>query len=170
MNPAASSSCTIGGTIRWMSPELLYPDQSGLGDSRPTKQSDCYALGMVIYEVLSGKVPFAPFNRYIVMRKVMEGERPERPEGTEGVWFTDDLWRMLNRCWAAKPKRRPHIAVVLRCLGRVSRALDSEAPSQQVGENVGMDEDGWDIASDSSGSFSRFGLLNFFGSLFRILC
>ena len=34
-----------------MSPELLDPDQFGITDSRPTKQSDCYALGMVVYEV-----------------------------------------------------------------------------------------------------------------------
>ena len=40
-----------GGTIRWMSPELLYPAMFGFDNSRPTKQSDCYAFGMVIYEV-----------------------------------------------------------------------------------------------------------------------
>ena len=37
-----------------MSPELLDPERFGMPeseDSRPTKQSDCYALGMVIYEV-----------------------------------------------------------------------------------------------------------------------
>ena len=39
------------GTIRWMSPELLDPDRFKVSDSRPTKQSDCYALGMVVYEV-----------------------------------------------------------------------------------------------------------------------
>jgi len=49
-------SFTPGGTTRWMSPELLDPDQYGLPDSRPTKQSDCYALGMVVYEVFVGVV------------------------------------------------------------------------------------------------------------------
>ena len=34
-----------------MSPELLYPKKYGLKECRPTKPSDCYALGMVIYEV-----------------------------------------------------------------------------------------------------------------------
>jgi len=37
-----------------MSPELLYPERFGMPeseDNRPTRQSDCYALGMVIYEV-----------------------------------------------------------------------------------------------------------------------
>jgi serine/threonine protein kinase len=51
---------------------------------QPTKESDCYALGMVIYEVLSGQAPFASFKDFIVMRKVIEGERPGRPEGAEG--------------------------------------------------------------------------------------
>jgi len=40
-----------GGTARWMSPELLNPELFGLANSRPTKQSDCYGLGMVVYEV-----------------------------------------------------------------------------------------------------------------------
>ena len=57
--PTSMSSDTLmsfvsGGTTRWMSPELLVPEQFGIpaneGD-RPTRQSDCYALGMVIYEV-----------------------------------------------------------------------------------------------------------------------
>ena len=47
-------SFTGGGTRRWMSPELLHPERfeiPELEDNRPTRQSDCYALGMVIYEV-----------------------------------------------------------------------------------------------------------------------
>jgi len=47
-------SFTEGGTYWWMSPELLDPERFGMPepeDNRPTKQSDCYALGMVIYEV-----------------------------------------------------------------------------------------------------------------------
>jgi serine/threonine protein kinase len=47
-------SFTEGGTHRWMSPELLDPEMFQIPQSegnRPTRQSDCYALGMVIYEV-----------------------------------------------------------------------------------------------------------------------
>jgi serine/threonine protein kinase len=39
-----------GGTYRWMSPELLDPEGFG-SNGHPTRESDCYALGMVIYEV-----------------------------------------------------------------------------------------------------------------------
>ena len=42
---------THGGTLRWMSPELIDPSGFGVEGKRPTKMSDCYAFGMVIYEV-----------------------------------------------------------------------------------------------------------------------
>lgn len=44
-------SFTSGGSLRWMSPELLDPKKFNAPDPRPTKESDRFALGMVIYEV-----------------------------------------------------------------------------------------------------------------------
>jgi serine/threonine protein kinase len=126
-----------------MSPELLDPDQFGFKDSRPTKESDSYALGMVILEVLSGQAPFKRFKDVIVMRMLMEGKRPERPNGPEGAWFTDDLWRMLNLCWEPQRAKRPSIEAVLVFLGQVSETW--EPPSIQAGEDVEMDEEAWDL-------------------------
>jgi serine/threonine protein kinase len=151
-----------------MSPELLAPDLLGLKNSRPTKSSDCYALGMVIYEVLSGQAPFAPFSQYVVMRKVMDGEHPEKPEGVEGAWFTDELWRMLNRCWATRPESRPSVAVVLECLERVSR--DPEPPVLQVYDDLGADEGDWNFTNNSSRKSSWFNPRRFVALLRRILC
>jgi len=54
-------SFTGGGTRRWMSPELLDPERFRIPESegdRPTRQSDCYAFGMVIYEVGVWASPF----------------------------------------------------------------------------------------------------------------
>ena len=152
-----------------MSPELLDPDQFGFKDGRPTKASDCYALGMVIYEVLAGQAPFTPYKDFIVMRKVIEGERPGRPEGAEGAWFTDYLWEILQICWDTQPGARPSIEVVLECLKRVSRTW--KPPSPQLNEDVEMDEDDWDLTtvSDSSGMVPRLNPL-LFASLWRILC
>ena len=110
-----------GGTYRWMSPELFYPENFGLTDSRPTKHSDCYALGMVMYEVLSGRVPFPRHNICAVVAKVSRGERPGRPRGAERRWFTDEVWGVLQRCWAPRRDHRPKIGDVLRCLEEASR-------------------------------------------------
>ena len=46
----SETAASFGGTCRWMSPELLDPQRFG-SKGRPTRESDCYALGMVIYEV-----------------------------------------------------------------------------------------------------------------------
>ena len=44
--PLSSTTVSSAGTVRWMSPELFFGQNSS-----PTRESDCYALGMVIYEV-----------------------------------------------------------------------------------------------------------------------
>ena len=116
-NYATVSATTNAGTTRWMGPELLHPELFGFKGGRPTKQSDCYALGMVILEVLSGERPFLRDTEFIVMRKVLDGERPERPEG---AWFTDDLWRTLEQCWSPHPNGRPTVEALLECLARQS--------------------------------------------------
>jgi len=114
-----------------MSPELFDPGKFGLQDSRPTKESDCYALGMVIYEVLSRQIPFASYRSATIIWKVISGERPKRPQGEESVWFTDDLWGILELCWEARPGGRPNIEAVLECLGRISW------PSPSMGDELG---------------------------------
>ena len=104
-----------------MSPELLDPAQFGSGSGRPTKESDRYAMGMVIYEVLSGRAPLAQYHNHIVSSKIIGGERPGRPSGAEGASFTDDLWRILEKCWSAQPQVRPTTELVLEYLERASR-------------------------------------------------
>ena len=103
-----------------MGPELFEPERFCVKDSRRTKSSDCYALGMVVYEVLTGEVPFSRYNKYATVAKVLRGERPERPKGAEGKWFTDDVWGILGGCWEPKPWDRPDIEDVLQHLEEAS--------------------------------------------------
>ena len=102
-----------------MSPELLCPEKFGLKDSRPTKSSDCYALGMVIYEVLSGQLPFSRRGDYTVVVRVLEGQRPRWPQGAEGMY--DEVQEVLECCWEPEPEDRPKVEDVLLCLEGVSR-------------------------------------------------
>ena len=115
-----SSAQGRGGTARWMSPEFVDAEIQGY---RRTKPSDRYALGMVIYEVLSGRVPFYQHADWTIPGMVVKGDRPERPQGPGEVWFTGAIWNMLKRCWVAQPKNRSSIEVVLRCLEKASRTL-----------------------------------------------
>ena len=119
-NLLSSSSGTQGGTIRWMGPELIAPDQFGFEKSRPTKSSDSYALGMVVYETISGKLPFHNDTDITVSFKVVKGERPRRED-----MFTDRLWGMLEWCWAPHPNDRPSIEDVLQRLETTSNLRES---------------------------------------------
>jgi len=109
----APSTKKNAGTVSHMSPELLHPQGYNLEGSQPTKESDYYALGMVIFEVLSGQHPFADDQWFVIMLKVTQGKHPERPENP---LFTDDLWKILEQCWSPKPKDRPTSQDVLKFL------------------------------------------------------
>ena len=111
------SSCIEGGTTPWMSPELLNPESFGLEKSYLTEESDCYALGMVIYEVLSGGMPFAPCGPILIIQKVLQGERPKRPEGERGALITDGIWGTLELCWKHDRRERINAKAVLPSLG-----------------------------------------------------
>ena len=47
----ASYEKEFGETCQWMAPELYAPTKFGLSGFQLTRESDCYAFGMVIYEV-----------------------------------------------------------------------------------------------------------------------
>ena len=123
-NPLTPSSHTQGGSARWMSPELLAPKQFGLNNSRPTEHSDCYALAMVIYETISGNLPFHEDTDPTVIVKVLDGKRPS----ARGGRFTRGLWGMLERCWGSQPSSRPAVKDVLQFLEMFSHL--PESPSE----------------------------------------
>jgi serine/threonine protein kinase len=99
-----SSSYMQGGTVRWMSPELIDPEEFGFKSARHTKSSDCYALGMVVYEAITGMLPFYEQSNNTVHVKVMRGKHP-----TRGAGFPEHVWRKLESCWAFHPDDRPNI-------------------------------------------------------------
>ena len=126
-------SFTAGGTPRWMSPELIDPEQFGASDDRPTKKSDCYALAMVVYEVcldiaihnlrilgltifqvLSGNSPYWEItNQELVVYAIMEGYRPKKPDAARSLGFTNELWKTLQQCWLTDTSARPDVRTIL---------------------------------------------------------
>ena len=148
-----TSPTTLGGGTRWMSPELLAPDMFSLKESRPTKESDCYALGMVMYEVLSGQAPFSPQPNTAIVVKVMRGERPKRPQGAEGTLFTDGIWGMLELCWKPRPRERISAKAVLLGLSGDPYPLES---FPNADEDVETDSDDQSITASDFSKFSSF--------------
>jgi len=115
-----------------MSPELLDPERFGIPeseDNRPTRQSDCYALGMVIYEVgvfvnqfmvlngrltitqvLCGHHPYVEIqSNILVVSAITEGDRPMKPEGAKSLGFSNELWKTVELCWLEDRNARPGV-------------------------------------------------------------
>ena len=145
-NVLPSSSYTQGGTARWMGPELIDPQHFGLENSRPTKSSDCYAFGMVIYETITGHLPFHKHADLTVFVNVLKDIRPPREAG-----FADSLWGMLEQCWAPQPSTRPKIEDILQCLESVSQSSEPRSPGIDGEVDSGGD---LDSTSDPPGAFS----------------
>ncbi len=66
------------GTLEYMSPEQVH---GGEADAR----SDIYSLGMVLYELLTGRLPFVHPNEYALMRAHLEDAPPSLREFTDAV-------------------------------------------------------------------------------------
>jgi serine/threonine protein kinase len=158
--PLSATTVSSAGTVRWMSPELLF-DQN----SPPTRESDCYALGMVIYEVsqcahrsgplftpyqvLTGLRPFHHLGHYAAVIAVREGERPGKPLNSESLGFSDALWRSMTACWSKSSSARPTAQQLLHYFQHASHTWVAP-PEYPIHDNLdggeGLDftsNDGW---------------------------
>ena len=43
---------------RYMAPELMHPLKFGLNQSRSSREGDIYAIGIVVYDIVTGVRPF----------------------------------------------------------------------------------------------------------------
>ncbi|KAH0795886.1 TKL family protein kinase [Histomonas meleagridis] len=84
------------GTLQWMAPEILIP-----GGEYDTSV-DVYAYGIILYEMCSRKFPYEGCKQVQIAAKVLQGERPEIPEGTPY-----QLKDLITRCWSQQIEKRP---------------------------------------------------------------
>ena len=102
------------GTASFMAPELLLPEKFGLDKGVPSKEADVYALGMTVYQVLTGRWPYYPRREAEVTCAVIFGERPPKPENAERIGMTEAVWNLLKECWSEDRTVRPTITEVLK--------------------------------------------------------
>lgn len=98
-----SATDESGGTSRWMAPELF------MAGARRSTQTDVYALGMAILEILTGKRPFDEINSasQVFGAVLLRKQIPRRPEYLlPPSQLNDAFWEALKRCWVHDPSQR----------------------------------------------------------------
>ena len=107
-------------TLKILAPERLNPRSR---DNH--EKGDIYSLGLLIWEIMMGKMAYAGLSESAIIQKVLAGEREELP-----VYMPEFYRELITRCWQAVPEQRPPVAEILRLL-QAYVIPDLEALNQQ---------------------------------------
>ncbi|KAJ8079781.1 hypothetical protein PM082_016603 [Marasmius tenuissimus] len=112
-----SSGSGMKGSIRWLPSEVIFADRN----AREKPSRDGYAFGCTMLELITLQPPFTiQMTDPGVILAVISGCRPPRPEGSQ---CSDELWDLVQQCWAHDPRMRPSAGKILRMLEHMSTCV-----------------------------------------------
>jgi serine/threonine-protein kinase len=120
----SAANLTVAGTVLG-TPHYMAPEQA-LGDSAIDRRADLYAAGIVMYECLTGDVPFDADN-YNALIYVILNKEPTPPRD-RGAGMGPALERALLRCLSKDKEARPSTASEMLQLLRDARNRDELEP------------------------------------------
>jgi len=95
------------GTGHWMAPEVFQ----GVYDEK----IDVYSFSMVLFEIICEDVPFGDLDGATVLRKTMDGDRPDWEEDIPPD-SPPAIVLLMTRCWAHEAVERPSFMECLEVL------------------------------------------------------
>jgi hypothetical protein len=103
----ASTVDASAGPAKWMAPETIEK-----GKFSPA--GDVWSFGVVLWELATGKRPFADMTAAAAAVAIAKGERLPRPAD-----ISDELWTLMQSCWHTDPHKRPSMAQIVAQLAQM---------------------------------------------------
>ncbi|PKC02218.1 kinase-like protein [Rhizophagus irregularis] len=134
---SANSKNDIIGMIEYMEPQCFKNIEY-----KKTKKSDIYSLGVLLWEISSGRPPFLGYHRNILAFHIGFNNLRENPiDGTP-----QDYQKLYQKCWDDEPNSRPDVERVYEILSQLkteySSCLQSSQPSIIEIKNSNIDSNG----------------------------
>ena len=119
-SPSAFTHSQVG-PLKWMAPESILRHAY-------SARSDAYAFGVAGWELLAGQAE--PYAGVLPLEAAIRAAHDEafRPEIAQQV--PGPLAKLLRRCWAHQPERRPPFEKILNSLQRMERFLAEKISRQ----------------------------------------
>ena len=113
------------GVIPYVAPEILKACPH-------TIRSDIYSLGVLLWEISSGKSPFESHIDHTIIATILSGIREERIPDTP-----EEYYKLYSKCWNDEPENRYTIEDVYEILENL---LNVGIKEGNVSENEGKNE------------------------------
>ncbi|MFF4943930.1 serine/threonine-protein kinase [Streptomyces rubiginosohelvolus] len=124
-SPGLTRTHEFVGTPAYVAPESA--------EGRPqTSAVDIYGAGILLYELVTGRPPFAGGTALEVLHRHLS-EEPRRPSTVP-----DPLWTVIERCLRKDPDQRPSAENLARGLRTVASGIGIHANSAQIAAAEGV--------------------------------
>lgn len=68
---------------------------------------DCFSY---VQQILAGELPYQRAQVFaLVFSVVLNEKRPEKPQDSSAIGFSESLWDFTQRCWSGKAELRPKV-------------------------------------------------------------
>ena len=118
---------TMVGTPYYLSPEIV--------EGKPyDNKSDIWSLGVLLYEMMTFKMPFNANSLPMLSAKIIRGNYTPPPSV-----YTKDLREIVSKCLTVNPKGRPSISEILRMpiiQNRIKNFLDENQYNKEFSKTI----------------------------------
>jgi len=116
----------IYGVISYMAPEILQGKEY-------TMASDIYSFGMIMWELITGRMPFWNQNNDIeLLIKICKNFRPPIIKNTPKYYI-----ELMQECWDSDPNKRPTTTYIFEKLIKIEK-FEEENPTEIIkSSNIG---------------------------------